>query len=1062
MKKAFIAICIACLIAASSGCASSSKQGVSASQQGVATQNAGQTTQTKTADISLEHYLINAAPFPLYSFPDFDLKVGDRLKSWGGLTVSRAASQLVKLIREREKYSGQMFVELVSSEAQNVDNSTAFYFVVRWADKEKTYYVTEWAKVFDKALQYVGRIEKGDPEPGVVLTPPEMETIEYVDYYFTFPKEIAKIDGLSVEEAAEFVAHQAIAELFPNLGCTAWSIVLSGISEIDGQKAYDFSIYHEWFGSLDDGFSYFFWGRSSTPVLFRMAVTADRKAYLYDKEPQQVGKLAQLPLSDEQPLDPELAATLKKVESYATMLVGKLGGVKLPEEFNEQFSYTQYPNYKIKFETKPGENERKWVLNAAENLYQWFLSRDFPRYNVLQTIDNGTFSFKLAVNSSSTTLSEHYSHVIVYKGKRVVDGKTQHYFDLGRVNVENLNEEKTVSMMVQDDGTIYEYRAAMRLYKALPQSIEPGRIKQLDDALLHDYAPTRDKDGRSSRFCNGTYNGMNFKKDENDDDSLSLEAANYIFDHIDEFYHGERNLNPWCITELEGGEIDGAKTHEFAVGQGNSKSYPIYFRTAVTETGKVYYYDGKEPIYFSTLSGMSETAQDEKSQEGSDQRSKTDIVSKGDQMEDEAEEVAETKKSAREEREKNAGLAPKQNVDELKAFYADKGFRVPKIASQTVKGKVYFDFDLVYANNNIPQLKGIKHEIAASYIDQALIPKLNRTQPLPWKLLLNSKERIDALNKEALFFALGSVDDNDKFSPSEYYIVSEDKLVYSTQVVPKYIMDMPVQSSDSLQDYETSMSYSFSGVMMNIRNYPRFKVEMPLFENTIENYPIEQAAAEVEAAYLRDHNDGNWIMRNASIIDFDGVKAWKFVVSYEYNTLPFDVIATADHKLYRYTRELKQVGAIPKKQAEASKDPVPEDERSISSAEKSCGNGTYNVQVHGISQGDYVSLSQACHWVIETLGKTYTERNNNPWRLVLTQITKVDGVDGYEFDVGQGKYKLDKTLFKAIVTQDRKIYKVGNKPEFAGTIPEDAPEPITEKSGNNYLQYVYESGSVFY
>ena len=120
-------------------------------------------------------------------------------------------------------------------------------------------------------------------------------------------------------------------------------------------------------------------------------------------------------------------------------------------------------------------------------------------------------------------------------------------------------------------------------------------------------------------------------------------------------------------------------------------------------------------------------------------------------------------------------------------------------------------------------------------------------------------------------------------------------------------------------------------------------------------------------------------------------------------------------------------------------------------SEEPIGIGTIN-NAKDIKDGDDVSLNLAAWWVFETMAKSYAGKvNQNPWRIVPTGITQIDGVDAYLFDVGQGKHQLDELRFKAAVSQNRKIYKLdGDKPELSGTIPDDAPEPSSHpKLGSN-------------
>ncbi|MBO4349679.1 MAG: hypothetical protein J6A01_01880, partial [Proteobacteria bacterium] len=997
-----------------------------------------------------KHVLVTGTVLPMYSYTDFDfIMKDDDVSEINGMSASYAAGELVKLIKEKEHIDGRGIVMLLNGNV-SVDNSSAFEFDATVGDKRSTYYVTSWAKVFDENENYIGRIVKGGKEPGEVPAQMKQSTDEYVDFAFIFPEQSEEIEGLTREEAATYVAHQAIPELSEQSGCEPWSIVLDGTAQIEGQKAYDFSVFHQWLPKSDDQFS--FMNDTKTPVSFRMAITANRKAYLYELIPDQIGTLKQMELPEPLPPDPKIAKALQKYKKKSPD--GFLGTIAL-HALEEMIKYTGYPEYRLKIKDKADDIALDWIRNAAENLNQWIKNYKGESLTVIQTITARNTQLKLAVANSPATVSKSFERLILYRGKIEENGKTRHRFAIGQVNLETLNEKISYEIEVDEDGTFYLLKPSVSFFAMVPQDIKKAAKHGLDDDLIYDYASAQSENG-SSRFCKDNYVGMNFKKKLGKDAPSSAKSANFIMDHLYRFYHGERNINPWYVTEMDHGEIKGAQTHEFTVGQGTSGDYPIYFRAAVDENGKVYRYDGDAPVYVDTLptAKSSDSAKEDDNLKALQNR--LEDMFAGVPVDDSKHEA--DKENHVEENTTPVYPAPKQDVDELKTIYPATYFEIPKLDSsqnQTnedadserngdkLETTEYTDFDFVRSRQNPPKFKNLSGQDAAIYINSEIIPSLKMYPNNYWVMRLLGKGTAKDIHNEAMFFNIGYIDTWHKFQNKVTLAVSKDRKVYRPQMVYKYIKDMAVQTAPEVGPTEFS-GFSVGRVTTVSFNYPLFTLIEPSSMPECDGYTLPQAAAEVEAAYLHDHNDGNWTIEYRGITEIEGAKAWKLRISYGNDKYSFNVAASTAHKLYHAAEELQQVGTVPAKVTAPPLDNTPDSIRERTHwDENECGIGTLNTKKNNIPEGDYVSLRLAAHWIFETMAKTYTgKQDNNPWRAVPTGTTQIEGVDAYEFDIGQGKYHLAQTYFKAAVTQDRKIYRVTDgKLELVGTIPEDAPEP---------------------
>jgi hypothetical protein len=333
-------------------------------------------------------------------------------------------------------------------------------------------------------------------------------------------------------------------------------------------------------------------------------------------------------------------------------------------------------------------------------------------------------------------------------------------------------------------------------------------------------------------------------------------------------------------------------------------------------------------------------------------------------------------------------------------------------------------------------------------MNREILPKLKRYSGHYWTILLDTELSLDGRN--AFVMSYGTLDHWDSFNREDAFIFSEDGNVYQPEEVYKFVKVMDVQPEPERKNNSFSASFGLNASIVT-QYYPWFELGSPSPMPEVENYSIVQAAAEVEAAYLHDHNDGHWGIKYAGVVTIEGEKAWKFIVYYMDDPdshddgnikYSFKVAATTGHKLYRYQTDLKQLGKLPAGYQPPAKEDTEKEKNYKPSYAKDLGIGSLCYD-ESIDDGPYVSLALAAYWALDLVAKDMPGRKNYnaPWWAVPSK-TKFDGVDAFEFEIGQGKRNKEDTRVKAIVTQDRKIYKIlKDKPEFVGSIPEDALEP---------------------
>ena len=358
-----------------------------------------------------------------------------------------------------------------------------------------------------------------------------------------------------------------------------------------------------------------------------------------------------------------------------------------------------------------------------------------------------------------------------------------------------------------------------------------------------------------------------------------------------------------------------------------------------------------------------------------------------------------------------------------------EGFEYDDITNHPGKGKgaIYEYADFYYRDllGGDTSLGGLDAKTAAFYIDSQLIPKLDIYNEEPWVIQLTEKRQVDA--KDAIVYSVGHLDDWDKMKTVRMFWVTGDRKVMGTQKKIAFVKDLPKDINVPEKPEVGGFSMDNTDVKLYY-SYPDYTLAIPDPEPEINGYPVSLAAAELNAALLSDVKDDGWKIVYSGKENIDGKQLFCFKLSNHKTT--FKALVSSDHKLYRYEGGLEVVGEIPKDIEEME---VVETHDSI----PSFGHG-YDREL----DGKYVSVALASHWVRKLTVKTYQgKRDNSPWHVELKGTKKLKGIEGYSFDIGQGMHGLDKVYMNAIVTQDRKVYRVQDgKTQLVGTIPEDAPE----------------------
>ena len=996
-----------------------------------------------------KHTMLDALIVPSYSYDAFDFVVFDTdFNSFDVLSPTYAANELVKFLKARDHLEGRATVVLASSNWQ-VDNSPAYRFDVTLGSKHDSYYVTTWGKVLNNNTVVLGRISKQNAEPGEVPKPAEYDSKVFDDFVYVYPKSSPALPGLDSEAAANYIAHRMIPELGLSSDCRGWSVSLDGISEIDGQKAYEFSVYHAWFAPKDEDDVFSADDKNGTPVRFRVAITEGRKIYLFERVAERAGQITDKPVAEPLPPDPKLAKKYKQsLEKAKDNLIDAI----LLVQFEEKLQYTAYPEYRLKLDVEVSEKALPWIRNVAENLNAWAKKYPGEATKIIQTVIADDQPIALAVASSSMEVNHAFERLIVYRGKHTVDGHTRHRFSIGQVNVDQLKSLIAVEIDVDEDNTFYLLTPSITPYGTLAQTLPPIHKAQLDDELMRDYASARDAKGVTSSMCAGTYKAINLGENFSDKAPDSSSAAEYIMSHLDQFYQGERNLNPWYITEQPNEEIQGVKAHIFSVGQGINAHYPIYFRAAVDENHKVYRYDGT-PVYVATMPTNTATKSEE-------EKRLKEIQSNLNRMFSGVAPAATSEKKDEKPNKETDAVYPAQpqDAEKLWSIYKMESFVEPNMErpedEEEEEGNsfdeeekedptiLYAEFDYEPLVDYLDTIQDLTAETAAIYINASILPSLKRFQPFPWRIRFAGMAHLEALDEDALIFHAGYTDYGD-FKKRAFFAVTGDRKVYHPHTVYTYVQDMATQKAPEM-DPKDYVGFSFGKTSTVSYRYPLFYLTIPAPLPEFDSiYPIAQAATEIEAAYLHEHNDGKWSIAYEGITEIEGARAWKFRITYGEDAFSFYAAATETHKLYRATDKLESIGIVPPVVATPEKDKASDSVRWYSDKGRYCGIGLLNEGQIKVTSKDEISPCLAASGVFDTLSTTYTGTyNSTPWRAVGTGVTTINNVNAYTFDVGQGKYQMDKVLFRAAVAQDRKIYKITeDAPEFVGMIGENDPEP---------------------
>ncbi len=1087
----------------------------------------------------------------LYHYPEFDLLMRssdilytpDRDEiSIRNMSVSYAASQLLKLLRTKENAKGKPLVICLSTKAF-VDNSEGFEFVVYDGNKYSQWYITEWGKVLDSDENFYARIPKGEEEPDLkqhyywminyddnVMRDYRYVTLE-LKSNLTFDKygyvkrvsSPVEFENIASADAADYIAHHIIPELGIKQGCDTLIIMREGSGLVEEQEAYIYSIVR--------GYSSNIYMNGSLDIVLRVAITRQGKIYTYQPNWEKIGKvetllLPEMTMEDADDEFSEVQESEKEDYLFARLMV--LLGV-LP-----MTKYQYYPEYHLKIEDKSHPDYQmdeasydseasKFVRNVAENLNKWFKSRPKVPYQKKLELDTGGIHRELVSLNALPDINDtrRRDRLIIYRGSLEEDGKKYYRFAIGDLIsvslVEKMNnasweeeaEKIEDEILVTADGEIYRYQRGMKFYGEYPQSwkvrsFDPKSEVEPDRISMRDYYECWDKKFIWIRLS-----------DDYEDNRLAriAQIAGDIYDNLDMFYRGNETsaLSPWYFRKAAAGEPDGESSVEIIAGQVLGGKYYPRFRVAVKPNNDVYLIEGgtlrfvvnvseaqKEEVRSKSQSGVNSEDIDRMAaaissalanDKSSDKAGKSDgtaatpsseaaegaepstknVTSAG--TSEVAEPSAETAQHDGAAKAEDAKTEPKgndvilaapQGAKTLNAVYVPNGhgFQIPESVSNANMNKErgvtrYSLFDYYWPVQSDLKLRGMDPVASATYIATDILPSIQKFRNYNTGIQVIGAAKDPFIKKDGMYLvSLPVPEDYDNVFRTgykkEYFFVDRGRNVYYIEKRYELIKDME-KSSHVLGSIKQYVKCNYHEQLWNRQQYiklcvVRYYPLIGLKVSTIKGYYdfddlIKRAALEIESNYLRDYNDGQWTILFAHADKIGDKNAYVYYVYHGDGDCWFYAAVSEDHKLYRYYYDAVRIGHVPSVVSE-----LPLLSNSIDPLKDDRDYHYYDIAIlavpYSVSDGDMVSVKLAGKWISELIIRRYDgPATLLPWWIVPLKVIQVDGVDAYEFDVGKGKYELTEVLFKAIVTQDRRVYRVlGDNREFVGVIPDDAVE----------------------
>ena len=415
----------------------------------------------------------------------------------------------------------------------------------------------------DESYEDIGQIGMSGEAIGFGMT-----SQEYAGFILYKTDGVEPLEGMTPEAGAEAIRQQMSDK------SETWLFILDGISELDGVKAYEFTIATDL-----SSFSHRF------DIYSRAAIDLNHNVYFYETVPVEIGKI------------PEDIKYEKKKKSHTTIT---MNGLINTYEFEGFKLETPDPMFRIDGTIDPGLGATGIYLALKnEDIYTF----PIQKMKVADQEVNCLGYFK-------TNMPQKLDPSIELIGvDKIQDMEALEY----RVTIEekahfsNSTPDGKIDFAVTQDRRIWAYHMQ-------PKSTNKKVETLVAPMLLDDFIAQMEKeksehpenfivfpedvrifDGlRKNYYMDEDYPGIPPRQPE------ATESFQYV-DYLKDEFKGELLPTEWAIVMTGYGEIENEKTYEFDFGQGKKRLYLRHFKAALSETGKVYVYEDGTPKLVKTV-----------------------------------------------------------------------------------------------------------------------------------------------------------------------------------------------------------------------------------------------------------------------------------------------------------------------------------------------------------------------------------------------------------------------------------------------------------------------------
>ncbi len=418
-------------------------------------------------------------------------------------------------------------------------------------------------------IAHVDVVKDAKDKSNIAFTPTEF----YGFKLYQQPNAKNKISKLSATVASN-IAYQQLEDKTEE-----WIFVLDGISHINDEDAFEFSI-----GT--NGYRGF---ASKT----RMAVTSTGNVYQYQQVPRIIGEFD----TTAQPPEPNEKGT--ELLGFTDMHTNTF----INYDYGTYIYHQPKPNFAFK-----GQNSD---LLGANAIFQKVISTRNLSSGVIQRIKLDTDDFSLLSYIKPYINYEKTNTEITLIGVDKVDNKDALEYKVSIIDTDKFyyKYNLTVNLAVTEDGKVYDYTLTPKLLtKATDLTSEPQSLSSFKEKFKAEKSAHPDdfiQDTSKFVFSNHNYYINNNKEVVRKLPTLKRgKALEHIRPLIDG-YKGELLPLPWYVYLTEYGNIEDEPAYIFDLGQGleidNENIIRKQFKAAITVSGKIYQYEGDTPKLVKTV-----------------------------------------------------------------------------------------------------------------------------------------------------------------------------------------------------------------------------------------------------------------------------------------------------------------------------------------------------------------------------------------------------------------------------------------------------------------------------